>query len=77
LVPPKANPERIIKNGKSSKKGFPATTTSASGQLLDSTLDTPTILSSRLPLSSAEVSKNIEFELFHVEYSTIETQFKE
>jgi hypothetical protein len=45
--------------------------------LLDSTLDTPTILSSRLPLSSAEVSKNIEFELFHVEYSTIETQFKE
>jgi hypothetical protein len=31
LVPPKANPEKIIKNGKASQKRFSAAATSASG----------------------------------------------
>jgi hypothetical protein len=77
LVPPEANPENINKKGKSSKKGFSVDTTSASGQLPDSTLDTPAILSSKLPLSSVEVSEMIDFEEFHVEYSTFETELKE
>jgi hypothetical protein len=76
LVSPVADPEKIIKNGKDSKKGFSATTTSASSYLLDSTLNTPTVLSSKLPLSSAKVSKNIDFEEFPVEYSTFETELK-
>jgi hypothetical protein len=77
LVPPEVDPENIIKKGKASNKGFSVATTSASGQLPDSTLDTPTILSSKLPLSSAEVSKKIDFEEFPVEYSTFETELKE
>jgi hypothetical protein len=64
LVPPEADPEKIIKKGKASQFFFFAATTSASGQLPDSTLDTPTILSSKLPLSSAKVSKKIDFEEF-------------
>jgi hypothetical protein len=34
-------------------------------------------LSSKLPLSSAEVSKNLDFEEFPVEYSSFETELKE
>jgi hypothetical protein len=45
--------------------------------LPDSTLDTTTILSSKIPLSSAEVSKKIDFEEFPIEYSSFETEFKE
>jgi hypothetical protein len=56
LVPPEVNLEKIIKKGKDSQKKKSATATSASGQLHDSTLDTPVVLSSKLPLSSAEVS---------------------
>ena len=67
LVPPEADLEKIIKKGKDSKKGFSASTTSASGQLLDSTLDTQVVLSSKLPLSSVEVSKKLDFEEFPVE----------
>jgi hypothetical protein len=40
LVPFEADPEKMIKKGKSSQKCFFATATSASGQLPDSTLDT-------------------------------------
>jgi hypothetical protein len=76
LVPPEADPEKIIKKGKASKIGFSAATTSASGQLPDSTLDTPIVLSNNLPLSSTEVSKKIYFEEFLVEYSTFETEVK-
>jgi hypothetical protein len=67
LVPPEDDPEKVIKKGKDSKKGFSSSTTSASGQLPDSTLDTTVVLSIKLPLSSVEVSKNIDFEEFHVE----------
>jgi hypothetical protein len=56
LVPLEADPEKIIKKGKASQEIFSATATSASGQLHDSTLNTPIVLSSKLPLSSAEVS---------------------
>jgi hypothetical protein len=77
LVPLEANPKNIIKKGKASKKVFSTAITSASGQLPDSTLDTPTILSSKLPLYSTEVSKKIDFEEFLVEYSTFEIELKE
>jgi hypothetical protein len=76
LVSPVADPEKIMKNKKYSKKGFSSTTTSAFSYLLDSTLNTQIVLSSKLPLSSAKVSKNIDFEEFPVEYSTFETKLK-
>jgi hypothetical protein len=62
-----ADPEKIIKNGKYSKKCFSATTKTASSYLLDFTLNTPIVLSSKLPLFS---SPNIEkcFSLDSFEY---------
>jgi hypothetical protein len=77
LVPSEADPKKIIKKGKASLKKKIATATSVFGQLLDSTLDTPAILSSKLSLPSAEVSKKIDFEEFLVEYSSFETELKE
>jgi hypothetical protein len=67
LVPPEVDLENIVKKGKASQKHFSVATTSASGQLPDSTLDTPAVLSSKLPLSSAEVSKKLDFEEFPIE----------
>jgi hypothetical protein len=78
LVPLEADPEKIIKKGKASNFFFfSVATTSASGQLPDSTLSTPVVLSSKLPLSFAELSKKLDFEVFPVEYSTFETELKE
>jgi hypothetical protein len=45
--------------------------------LPDSTLDTPVVLSSKISLPSAEVSKKLDFEEFPVEYSSFETELKE
>jgi hypothetical protein len=45
--------------------------------LPDSTLDTPVVISSKLSLPSAEVSKKLDFEEFPVEYSSFETDLKE
>jgi hypothetical protein len=77
LIPPEADLEKIIKNRKASQKKIYAATTSASGQLPDSTLDTPIVLSSKLPLSSTKVSKKIDFEEFSVEYSSFVIELKE
>jgi hypothetical protein len=77
LVPSEADPEKIIKKGKASQKSFSAAATSASGQLPDSTLDTPVVISSKISLPSAEVSKKLDFEEFPVEYSSFETDLKE
>jgi hypothetical protein len=77
LVPSEAEPEKIIKKGKASLKSFYAATTSASGQLPDSTLDTPTVLSCKISLPSAKVSKKLDFEEFPIEYSSFETELKE
>jgi hypothetical protein len=77
LVPYEADLEKIIKKGKASLRGFSATTTSPSGQLPHSTLDTPVVLSSKISLPSVEVSKKLDFEEFHVEYSSFETELKE
>jgi hypothetical protein len=52
LVPSEADPEKIIKKGKASHKIFSAATTSASGQLPDSTLDTLVVTSSKISLPS-------------------------
>jgi hypothetical protein len=62
LVPPEADPEKIIKKGKSSQESFSAAASSASGQLPDSTLYTPVLTSSNPSLPSAEVSKNLDFQ---------------
>ena len=77
LVPPEDDPEKIIKKGKASLKRFSVAATSSSGQLPDSTLDTPIILSSKLSLPSIEVSKKLDFEEFLVKYSCFETNLKE
>jgi hypothetical protein len=77
LVPPEADPEKIIKKGKYSQKSLSSATTSASGQFPDSTLNTPAVLSSKLPLYSTEVSKNLDFEEFPVENFSSEIGLKE
>jgi hypothetical protein len=45
--------------------------------LPDSTLYTPVVISSKLSLPSAEVSKKLDFEEFLVKYSSFETDLKE
>jgi hypothetical protein len=45
--------------------------------LPDSTLDTPAVLSSKIPLSSAGESKKLDFGEFHVENSSFEAKLKE
>jgi hypothetical protein len=45
--------------------------------LPSSTLDTPIVLSSKLPLSYTEVSKRLDFGEFPVENSSFETELKE
>jgi hypothetical protein len=77
LVPPEADPEKIIKKGKASQESFFVVATSASGQLPDSTLNTPVVISSNPSLPSAEVSKNLDFQKFPIEYSSFETDLKE
>jgi hypothetical protein len=77
LVPPEADPEKIIKKGKASQKHFFVVATTAFGQLPDSTLDTPTFLSSKIPLYFVEVSKKLNFEEFPVEYFSFETELKD
>jgi hypothetical protein len=77
LVPSETDPVRIIKKGKASQIFFFAAATSASGQLPDSTLDTPVVISSKLSLPPAEVSKKLGFEEFPVEYSSFDIELKE
>jgi hypothetical protein len=62
LVPPEAGPEKIIKKEKYSQDFFFPATRSASGQLSDSTLNTPVLISSNPSLPFAEVSKNLYFQ---------------
>jgi hypothetical protein len=71
LVPPEANPENIIKKGKDSQESFSVSSTSASGQFHDSTLNTPVFISSNPSLPSTEVSKNLDFQKFPIEYSSL------
>ena len=77
MVPPEVDPKKIIKKGKYSQESFFVTATSASGQLPDSTLNTPVVISSNPSLPSAEVSKNLDFQNFPIEYSSFETNLKE
>jgi hypothetical protein len=77
LVPPKADPEKISKKGKCSQEFFYVAATSSYGQLPDSTLNTPVLISSNPSLPTAEVSKNLDFQKFCIEYSSFETDLKE
>jgi hypothetical protein len=77
LVPPEAGPENIIKRGKASQESFSIVVTGTSGQFLDSSLNTPVVISINLPLPSTEVSKNLDFENFPVEYSSYDPELKE
>jgi hypothetical protein len=77
LASPEADPEKIIKKGKASQESFSAVVSGTSGQLPDSILKTPVVISSNPPLPSAEVSKNLDFENFPVEYSSFDPELKE
>jgi hypothetical protein len=77
LATPEVDPEKIIKKGKSSQESFAAAVSGTSGQLPDSFLNTPVVISSIPPLPSAEVSKNLDFENFLVEYSSFKPELKE
>jgi hypothetical protein len=69
LVPSEANPAKLIKKGKASLKKIFDVVTSASSQLSDSSHHTPVVLSSKISLPSAEVSKKLDSEEFPFEYS--------
>jgi hypothetical protein len=56
---------------------FSLAATSAFGQLPNSTLNTPVVISSDPSLPSVEVSKNLDFQKFPIEYSSFETDLKE
>jgi hypothetical protein len=73
LVPSEADLEKIIRKGKASQKSFSTAATSASGQLPDSTPDTPVVTSSKISLPFAKLSKKLYFEEFPIEYSSFET----
>jgi hypothetical protein len=77
LATPEADPEKIIKKGKSSQESFSVVVSGTSGQLPDSILNTPVAISSIPPLPSAEVSRNLDFESFPVEYSSFNPELKE
>jgi hypothetical protein len=73
LVPPKADPEKIINKGKASQESFFVAAISASGQLPDSILNTRVVISSNPSFPSAEVSKNIVKKLYPFVESIVPT----
>jgi hypothetical protein len=77
LETPEADPEKIIKKGKSSQEGFSAVVPGTSGHFHDSTFKTPVAISNSPLLPSVEVSRNLDFENFPVEYSSFSPKLKE
>jgi hypothetical protein len=77
LATPKADLEKIIKKGKYSQEGFSAVVPSTTGHFPDSTFKTPINVSSAPLLSSVEISRNLNFEDFPVEYSSFSPKLKE
>jgi hypothetical protein len=77
LETPEADPENIIKKGKSSQEGFSAVVPGTSGHFHDSTFNTPVAISNSPLLPSVEVSRNLDFENFPVEYSSFSPKLKE
>jgi len=71
------DPEKIIKKGKSSQEGFSAAIPGTYGHFHDSTFNTPVAISNSPLLPSVEVSRNLDFENFHVEYSSFSPKLKE
>jgi hypothetical protein len=65
-----ADPEKLMKKGKYSQESFFAAASGAFGQLPDSILNTPVVISSIPPLPSTKVSNNLDFQNFPVEYSS-------
>jgi hypothetical protein len=77
LATPEADPKKIIKKGKTCQESFSVVLSGTSRQFLDSTLNTPVVISSIPPLPSTEVSNNLDFENFLVEYSSFDPELKE
>jgi hypothetical protein len=77
LATPEADPEKIIKKGKSSQEGFSAVVPGTTGHFPDSTFKTPVTVSSTPLLSSVEISRNLNLEDFPVEYSSFSPKLKE
>jgi hypothetical protein len=77
LETPEGDLERIIKKGKTSQEYFSAPILGTSGHLHDSTFKTPVAIFN-YPLSpSARVSRSLDFENFHVDYSSFIPKSKE
>jgi hypothetical protein len=72
-----ADLEKIIKKGKSSQEIFSVAVLGTFGQLPDSILNTQVAVSSIPPLPSTEVSRNLDFESFPVEYYSFKPELKE
>jgi hypothetical protein len=77
LVTPEDDTERIIKKGKDSQEIFPFVLSGTSGHFPNSFINTPVVISSIPPLPSAEISKNLDFENFPLEYSSFDVELKE
>jgi hypothetical protein len=76
LVPPEADPQKVINKGKYSQENYFAATTSASSQFPDSSLNTLVVITSNPSLPFARISKNIDFQKFPIECSSFETNLK-
>jgi hypothetical protein len=71
LETPEADPENIIKKGKTSQEGFSAVVPGDSGNLHDSSFKTPVVVSNSPFIPSVGVSRSLDFEIFPVEYSPL------
>jgi hypothetical protein len=77
LATPEADPEKIIKKGKSSQEGFLTVVPGTTGHFPDSTFKTLVAISSTPLLPYVEISRNLNLEDFPVEYSSFSPKLKE
>ena len=77
LETPKFHLDNIIKKGKTSQEGLSAIVPSDFGNLHDSCFKTLVAISNSPLLPSVEVSRNLDFESFPVEYYSFKPELKE
>jgi hypothetical protein len=69
LATPEADPENIIRKGKTSQEGISTVVSGDSGNLHDSSLKTPVVASNSPIIPSVGVSRSLNFGSFPVEFS--------
>jgi len=76
LATTEADPEKIIKKGKTSQEGLSAVVPGDSGNLQTSSFETPVVASNSPVIPSVGVSKSLNFGSFLVEFSPSRPHYK-